>query len=69
MMYKLFNTIDSVCVIKLDTQTYIPFDPANTDFQAFRTSILDGLAQLENADGVLLTSQEAIAFVETLGEA
>ena len=56
---------ESIAVLRSDG-TSIPFDLGNTDFQTFRTSILDGLAQLENADGVLMTSQDAIAFVEGL---
>ena len=66
-MYKLIKNLDGeiACILR-DGKDSIPFDPANTDYQSFRTSILDGLAQLENADGVLMTSQEAIAFVETL---
>lgn len=35
MMYKTFNAIQGQCVIKINTQTYIPFDPSNTDYQEF----------------------------------
>jgi hypothetical protein len=35
-MYKLFNTISSEgCVHRLLDNAYIPFDPANTDYQAY----------------------------------
>ena len=43
--YKL-NSLDSSgqqsSVIKVDTMTYIPFDPANTDYQAYLTWVADG---------------------------
>ena len=44
----------------------IPFDPANIDYQTFRQQINADEAQLENADGVLMTAEDAKAFVATL---
>lgn len=41
-MYKLFNTIDGQCVIKVDTKTYIPFDPANQDFVQYQKWLSEG---------------------------
>lgn len=44
----------------------IPFDPANTDYQTFKAQINADEAQLEDADGNLMTSTEAKAFIATL---
>ena len=43
----------------------IPFDPSNTDYQKFKTDVLDG-DTLENVDGVAMTQEEADAFIATL---
>lgn len=67
-MYKL--QIDTITkqesVIRLLDGACIPFDPANTDYQQFKQAINDDTAQLEDADGVLMTAEEAKAFVATL---
>ena len=65
-MYKLVNSRNGqVCAI-LRTQdgASIPFDPANTDYQNFKKQINADEAQLEDADGNLMT--DAKAFVATL---
>ena len=43
----------------------IPFDPANTDYQNFKTDVLGG-AELQDADGNVMTPEEAKAYVATL---
>jgi len=43
----------------------IPFDPANTDYQKFKTDVLGG-DTLEDPDGVAMTQEEADAFIATL---
>lgn len=53
-------------VRNLDNGAFIPYDPANTDYQNFKTQINDETAQLEDADGVLMTPDEAKAYVATL---
>jgi hypothetical protein len=72
-MYKLipdnpvFGPATSVLRFNEDgTVTSIPFAPANTDYENFKTQINDESAQLEDADGVLLTPEEAKAYVATL---
>ena len=58
-----------VSVIKLLNDVFvsaIPFDPANTDYQQFKQAINDDTAQLEDADGVTMSPDEAKAFVATL---
>lgn len=44
----------------------IPFDPANTDYQQFKQAINDGKAELQDAEGNLLTPLEAKAYISTL---
>ena len=51
---------------RLSDNAFIPFDPANTDYQQFKQAINDDTAQLEDADGVLMTAEDAKAFVATL---
>ena len=67
-MYKLNKSEPSgnVIGVVLLPSTYIPFDPANTDYQQFKQAINDDTAQLEDADGNLMTAEEAKAFVATL---
>jgi hypothetical protein len=45
---------------------WIPYDPNNSDYQNFKTQINDESAQLETADGVLMTADEAKVYVATL---
>ena len=42
----------------------IPFDPTNTDYANFKKEILADEAQLQDADGVIMT--DAKAYVATL---
>ena len=63
-MYKL--NIDNKSVIRTTDGACIPFDPANTDYQTFKKEINEGTAQLEDADGNLMTEQQAKDFVATL---
>ena len=44
----------------------IPFAPDNTDYQNFKKQINADEAQLEDADGDLMTPTEAKAYVATL---
>ena len=53
-------------VMRLADNACIPFDPANTDYQTFKAQINADEAQLEDADGVLMTAEDAKAFVATL---
>ena len=53
-----------VCVYRLSDGACIPFDPANTDYANFKAQINADEAQLEDADGNLMT--DAKAFVATL---
>ena len=67
-MYKLHKNIlgEFDVVVRLLDNACIPFDPANTDYQQFKAQINADEAQLEDADGNLMTPEEAKAFVATL---
>ena len=69
-MYKLNPDFDgiasnSVSKIELPSVLSIPFDPANTDYQQFKTDVLGG-AELQDADGNVMTQAEVQSFLETL---
>ena len=67
-MYRLSKNISDIvdAVIRLSDNAFIPFDPANTDYQNFKAQINADEAQLEDADGNLMTAEEAKAFVKEL---
>jgi hypothetical protein len=71
-MYKIPNTLEGwtvQSVIKIDEdgrQYAIPFDPANTDYARFKKEILADEAQLQDADGNVMTQEQADAFIATL---
>ena len=43
----------------------IPFDPANTDYANFKRDVEDG-AELQDADGNVMTEQAAKEFIRSL---
>jgi len=59
-MYKL---ISETTVCRLSDNTFIPFDPANTDYQNFKKEVLAG-AELQDADGNVMT--DASAYIASL---
>lgn len=69
-MYKLQKPVieggQSSIVYRVEDNTYIPFDPANTDYQQFKQSINDDTAQLQDADGNTMSAEDAKQFVSTL---
>jgi hypothetical protein len=84
-MYKL--TKEPNQIQRLSDNAFIPFDPDNTDYQEFKSAVLDqqpGGAVVENgdsfslntspddsiledADGNVMTIEQAKAYVATLG--
>ena len=66
-MYKLISFENKiVCVSRVFDNAFIPFDPANTDYANFKREILADKAQLQDADGNLMSAQAAKEFVATL---
>ena len=69
-MYKLFadhpHFGKAQSILQITDNAIIPFDPANTDYANFKTQINEGTAQLEDADGNLMTEQQAKDYVATL---
>ena len=53
-------------IIRLSDNAFIPFDPANSDFANFKAQINADEAQLEDADGNLMTAEQAKEFVSKL---
>lgn len=68
-MYKLSpNSWDgksATSVIRLTDSACIPFSSANTDYKQFKADVLAG-AELQDADGNVMTQEEANAFISTL---
>jgi hypothetical protein len=50
-------------VLRLSDNAFIPFDPANTDYQNFKKEVLAG-AELQDADGNVMT--DASAYIASL---
>lgn len=70
MIYKLYKTQSKVdaAVGTFDNgnQVSFLFDSANTDYQQFKQAINDGKAELQDADGNIMSAQDAKQFVSTL---
>ena len=70
-MYRLYkdSATNQVCAINEtvnNVEYSIPIAPANTDYQNFKKQINADEAQLEDADGNLMTAEQAKAYVATL---
>ena len=66
-MYKLVNNLlgNNNQVFRLSDNACIPFDPANTDYANFKKEVLAG-AELQDADGNVMTQEQAKTYVATL---
>ncbi len=68
-MYKYIKiqrgNLESNYLIRLSDNASIPFDPANTDYAEFKKAVTAG-AELQDADGNVMTAEAAQAFVATL---
>ena len=67
-MYKLNTPLgfnNPTCVVRLSDVTYIPFDPANTDYQTFKKDIAEG-KPLQDADGNEMTAEAAQEYLASL---
>jgi hypothetical protein len=68
-MYKLHNNIitgNLGCIIRLSDMAFIPLDPANTDYANFKKEINEGKAELQDADGNVMSAEEAKEYIATL---
>jgi hypothetical protein len=66
-MYKLIKNLNEInSVQRMSDGAIIPFDPANTDYQQFKAQILADEAQLEDADGNVMSPEAAKDYVRTL---
>jgi hypothetical protein len=52
-------------VCRLSDNAGIPLDPANTDYAQFKKLVAEG-AELQDADGNVMSAEAAQAFVATL---
>ena len=66
-MYKLYENLDSeiIGVYRLFDSAAIPFAPDNTDYAEFKKAVTAG-AELQDADGNVMTAEAAQAFIATL---
>jgi len=66
-MYKIFNNPlgTGPSGVTLDNHTSIPFNPDNTDYANFKKEVLEG-AELQDADGVVMSADAAKEFVRGL---
>lgn len=69
-MYKIvkssFQNISANMVENLDINMFIPYDGANRHYVLFKNEINSDQAQLQDADGTLMSADDAKAFVATL---
>lgn len=67
-MYKIIQdqlSAQDTCVQRSSDGAFIPYDPANTDYQQFKKDVLAG-ETLERPDGTPMTQAEADAYIATL---
>jgi len=67
-MYKLFKDPygkDAQAVCRLSDGACIPFEPANTDYQRFKSDLVNGM-ELKDADGNVMTLEQITGFLESL---
>ena len=69
-MYKIIKIIyisgsTSESVQRLTDNAFIPFDPANTDYQTFKREVAAG-TPLEDPDGNIMSQEQVDAFLATI---
>ena len=50
---------------RLSDNAFIPFDPANTDYQKFKIDVADGVP-LEDPEGNVMTQEQVDEFLRTI---
>ena len=65
-MYQLVKipTINEITTVRKEN-SFIPFDPANTDYQQFKKHLAEG-GELQAADGTVMTPEQVQEFLLTL---
>ena len=66
IIYKKVPHTTAIVRVNQDSFTSFPFTPDNTDYADFKLQINEGKAQLQDADGNLMTAEAAKQFVATL---
>lgn len=70
MYKKIANDIltneEARIIRRLTDDACIPFNPDNTDYVNFKKEINEGKAQLQDADGNVMSAEEAKAYIATL---
>ena len=66
-MYKLHkNSFGDVNIVeRLSDNAFIPFDPANTDYQTFKKDLAKGV-DLSDAEGTAMTADQIKTFLQEL---
>lgn len=66
-MYQLIeNYYQQIDTVKdLERNAFIPFDPANTDYQTFKREVAAG-TPLEDPDGNIMSQEQVNAFLATI---
>jgi hypothetical protein len=66
-LYKAFpsDVVNAAMTVNTDPCVSFLFNPDNTDYQQFKAQVLAG-AELQDADGNVMTQAEADAFIATL---
>jgi hypothetical protein len=70
-MYKLIISVsdkgyEDKGLVNLFNNIAIPFDSANSDYAQFKKAISEETAQLQDAEGTLMTAQAAKDFIKEL---
>ena len=68
-MYKQLKNIDGTFrdqIQRLSDMAIIPFAPDNTDYAQFKKAISEETAQLQDAEGNLMTAQAAKDLIKEL---
>jgi len=60
-----YQQTNSNNIVRKIDNCWIPFDPANTDYQVFKADLTKGI-ELQDAEGVTMTTEQIQTFVGTL---
>lgn len=71
MIYKLYkafpsDVVNAAVTVEADPVISFLFNPDNGNYEAFKNQINEGTAQLQDADGNLMTAEQAKDYVKEL---